>query len=201
MLEKSSALAAHYHTGSAGDIGADGPGVTLHEIRDAGLWQVSGWPETMDAVGERLAGIVGAAAAPGPLKSAAGAKGTLIRVQPFVWWLTRADAATAAEAMAIDAERGTALDLSHSRTVIRIEGPCARDLLNRGLSTDLRPANFPEGSFAGGAIHLVGVNLLHRDGGYDLYIPRGFAVTLWEFLTETAAQWGYVVGEMDHWTP
>jgi heterotetrameric sarcosine oxidase gamma subunit len=199
MLEKSSALAAHYHTGAAGDIGADGPGVTLHEIRNAGLWQVSGWPETMNTVGERLAGIVGVDGAPGPLKSVEGAKGTLIRVQPFVWWLTRADAATAAEAMAIDPEQGTALDLSHSRTVIRVEGPRARDLLNRGLSTDLRPARFPDGSFAGGAIHLVGVNLLHREGGFDLCIPRGFAVTLWEFLTETAAQWGYEVADVEHW--
>lgn len=197
MLEKSSALAAHYHTGPAGDIGADGRGVTLHEIRDAGLWQVSGWPEAMEAAGERLAGIVGAEAAPGPLKSVAGAKGMLIRVQPFVWWLTRADAATAAEAVAIDAEQGTALDLSHSRTVVRIEGRRARDLLNRGLSTDLRPANFSQGSFAGGAIHQVGVHLHHREDGYDLYIPRSFAVTLWEFLTETAAQWGYEVGEVD----
>ena len=199
MLEKLSALASHYHTGTAGDIGAAGPGVTLHEIRDAGLWQVSGWPGTMDDVGKRLAGIAGVDAAPGPLKSAKGAKGTLIRVQPFVWWLTRADAATAAQAMEIDAEQGTSLDLSHSRTVIRIEGPRARDLLNRGMSTDLRPASFPEGAFTGGAIHLVSVNLHHHDGGYDLYMPRGFAVTLWEFLTETAAQWGYEVGDVESW--
>ena len=201
MLEKLSALASHYHTGLAGDIGAAGPGVTLHEIRDAGLWQISGWPGTMDTVGERLAEIAGVEAAPGPMKSAAGASGTLIRVQPFVWWLTRADEAAASAAMEIDAEQGTALDLSHSRTVIRIEGPRARDLLNRGLPTDLRPESFPEGGFVGGAIHLVGVNLHHRDGGYDLYIPRGFAVTLWEFLTETAAQWGYKVGETECWTP
>lgn len=197
MLEKISALASHYHTGTAGDVGADGPGVTLREIRDAGLWQISGWPGTMEAVGEQLVAIVGAEAAPGPLKSAAGSKGTLIRVQPFVWWLTRASEQTAKEATAIDAELGTALDLSHSRTVIRIEGPRARDLLNRGLSTDLRPASFPDGSFAGGAIHQVGVHLHHRDSGYDLYIPRGFAVTLWEFLTETATQWGYEVAQAD----
>ena len=199
MLEKFSALASHYHTGPAGDIGAAGPGVTLHEIRDAGLWQIAGWPETMDAVGETLAELVGADSAPGPLKSAKGAKGTLIRAQPFVWWLIRANEATAAQAMKIDAELGTALDLSHSRAVIRIEGPRARDLLNRGLPTDLRPDSFPEGSFSGGAIHLVGVNLHHRDGGYDLYVSRGFAVTLWEFLTETAAQWGYEVGDVEYW--
>ncbi len=199
MLEQTSALVSHYQIGPAGDIGVDGPGATLHEIRDAGLWQISGWPETMDAVGAKLAGIVGADAAPGPLQSATGANGTLLRVQPFVWWLTRADAATATRVMEIDADQGTSLDLSQSRTVIRIEGPRARDLLNRGLPTDLRPAMLPDGAFVGGAIHLVGVHLHHRDGGYDLYIPRGFAVTLWEFLTETAAQWGYQVGEMAYW--
>lgn len=197
MLEKISALASHCLTGLAGEIGSDGPGVTLREIRDAGLWQISGWPGTMEEVGTRLASIVGAEAAPGPLKSAAGSKGTLIRVQPFVWWLTRASEQTAKEAMAIDAEQGIALDLSHSRTIIRIEGPRARDLLNRGLSTDLRPGSFPEGAFAGGAIHQVGVNLHHRDGGYDLYVPRGFAVTLWEFLTDTAAQWGCEVTQAE----
>jgi heterotetrameric sarcosine oxidase gamma subunit len=153
----------------------------------------------MDAVGEALAGIVGADAAPGPLQSATGAKGTLLRVQPFVWWLTRADEATASAAMEIDAEQGTSLDLSHSRTVIRIEGGHARDLLNRGLPTDLRPESFPDGGFAGGAIHLVGVNLHHRNGGYDLYVSRGFAITLWEFLTETAAQWGYQVSDVESW--
>jgi len=30
-------------------------------------------------------------------------------------------------------------------------------------------------------------------------MPRGFAVTLWEFLTETAAQWGYEVGDVENW--
>lgn len=199
MLERISALASHYHTGPAGDIGAAGPGVTLREIREAGLWQISAWPETMDAVGARLAELVGAGAAPGPLQSAAGPKGTLLRVQPFVWWLIRADAATAAKAVEIDPEEGTALDMSHSRTVVRIEGPRAADLLNRGLSTDLRPASFGQGACCGGAIHLVSVNLHHRGGGYDLYIPRGFAVTLWEFLTETAAQWGYAVESPEYW--
>lgn len=200
MLEKTSSLASHYRIGPAGDIGANSPGVTLYEIRDAGPWQISGWPETMDTVGERLAGIVGADAAPGPLQSAVGAKGTLLRAQPFVWWLTRADAATAKQVMEIDPEQGTSLDLSHSRAIIRIEGPRARDLLNRGLPTDLRPDSFPDGGFTGGAIHLVGVNLHHRDGGYDLYVSRGFAVTIWEFLTETVAQWGYEVGDVESWS-
>lgn len=192
MLDRVSAIAGHYHTGRFG-IGPDGPGVTLSEIRDAGPVQIAAWPDSLTAVGTRLAELTGAGAAPGPRRSAAGAKGTLLRMQPLAFWLTGADAATVAEAMAIEVASGTAVDLTHSRTVIRIEGSRAAELLNRGLPLDLSPDAFPDGACGASAIHHVGVQLHRRDGGFDLYIPRTFAVSIWEFLTETAAQWGYEV--------
>lgn len=197
MLERVSALVGHYQTGRFGDIGPDGPGVTLSEIRDAGPVQVAAWPDTLPAVGAKLAELVDIEAAPGPLRSVAGPKGTLLRMQPLAFWLTGADAATVAAALAIEVESGTALDLSHSRTAIRIEGMRAAELLNRGLSLDLSAEAFPDGACGASAIHHVGVQLHRRDngagGGFDLYVPRSFAVSTWEFLTETAAQWGYEV--------
>jgi sarcosine oxidase gamma subunit len=36
----------------------------------------------------------------------------------------------------------------------------------------------------------VGVTLRRSDAGYELFIPRGFAVSLWELLVETAEQFG-----------
>lgn len=192
MLERASALEGHYHAGRFG-IGPDGPGVTLSEIRDAGPVQIAAWPDTLTGVGNRLAELTGTGAAPGPRQSAAGPKGTLLRMQPLAFWLVRADGATVAAALAIEVEAGTAVDLTHSRTVIRIEGPRAAELLNRGLPLDLSPDAFPDGACAASAVHHVGVQLHRRDGGFDLYIPRTFAVSIWEFLTETAAQWGYEV--------
>lgn len=197
MLERVSALAGHTQTGRFGDLGPGGPGVTLSEIRDAGPVQIAAWPDTLPAVGAMLAELAGAGAAPGPGRSAAGPNGTLLRMQPLAFWLTGADAAIVATAMAIETETGSALDLTHSRAVIRIEGRRAAELLNRGLSLDLSPAAFPTGTCATGAIHHVGVQLHRRDNGtktsFDLYIPRSFAVSIWAFLTETAAQWGYQV--------
>lgn len=57
MLERVSALAGHYHKGRFGDIGPDGLGVTLTEIRDAGPVQVTAWPDSLTAVGAKLAGL------------------------------------------------------------------------------------------------------------------------------------------------
>ncbi len=190
MAERVSALKSHFHTGQFGDIGPDGPRLRLSELRAPVLWQVAAWPDTLPEVAASLAKQIGARAAPGPLRAATGPKGTLLRIQPLVFWLTGIDQATAKQAADIAPATGTALDLSHSRTVIRIEGPRARDLLARGVMFDLRDQALPEGACATGAIHHVGVFLHRRDGGYDLYVPRGFAVTIWEWATETAAQWG-----------
>ncbi len=192
MAERVSALDGHLQPGRYGEA-ADGPGVVFAEIRDIGPWQVAAWPNTLAGVGERLAVLIGADATPAPLRAVAGTRGTLIRVQPLVFWLTHADDATAAQAMTIDAATGTAVDLSHSRTVVRIEGERARDLLNRGLPLDLAADAFPADAFAAGALHQVGVHLHHRGSGYDLFVPRSFALSTWEFLTASAAQFGYEV--------
>ncbi len=192
MAERDSALDGHLQPGRYGEA-ADGPGVVFAEIRDIGPWQVAAWPQTLAAVAVRLAALTGAETVPGPLQAVAGPNGTVARIRPLVFWLTHAGEAAVTQAMDIDAETGSALDLSHSRTVIRIEGPRARDLLNRGLPLDLSPDAFPAGAFAATALHQVGVHLHNRGSGYDLFVPRGFALSIWELLRETAAQFGYEV--------
>ena len=61
---------------------------------------------------------------------------------------------------------------------------------NRHLPLDLRPASFPVGSVASTAFHHVGVTLWRSDDGFELFLPRGFALSLWEMLLESAAQFG-----------
>ena len=43
---------------------------------------------------------------------------------------------------------------------------------------------------ASGGIHHVGVTLWRSKTGYELFLPRGFAESLWELLIETAEQFG-----------
>jgi len=110
--------------------------------------------------------------------------GALLRVEPLKWWLLGADAP------ALAPEHGASLDLSHSRTHLRISGAQAAALLNRHLPLDLREASFKEGAVASSALHHVSVTLWRSAHHYELFIPRGFALSLWEVLLESAAQFG-----------
>ena len=174
-----SALDGHY---SKGQFGPDSVvGVRLAEIRELTLHQVASWPETWAASGAKAAKAVGATSAPGLNQAAVGRKGALLRVEPLKMWVLGRGAPQ------ISPHEGAVLDLSHSRTHLRISGPEAALLLNRHLPLDLRNASFPVGTVASTAFHHVGVALWRSDAGFEVFLPRGFAVSLWQVLLESAA--------------
>lgn len=188
MVDRISALAGHYKTGKFGLLGeGDKPGVILEEVKDLVLHQIAAWPDTLDAVAKQAARAAGCETAPGPCKAEVSKLAALLRIEPLKWWLL------GAEAPEVDAGQGARLDLSHSRTRIRIGGADAAEFLNRQLSLDLRENSFPVGSVASTVIHHVGVSLWRSDQGYELFIPRGFALTLWQGFVESAEQFGLEV--------
>ncbi|MCY4051677.1 MAG: sarcosine oxidase subunit gamma [Gammaproteobacteria bacterium] len=184
-IPRNSALDGHYSIGKSGEISADGSaGVILENVQGSVLYQVAGWVDTMDKVGTQIAKAAKAESAPGPCQAVVGEKGALLRVEPMKWWLIDVTAPV------ILPKYGTSLDLSHSRTRIRISGSQAVEFLNRFLPLDLREREFPQGFVASSAIHHVGVTLWHAEGHYDLFIPRGFALFVWENLVDVAQQFG-----------
>ena len=185
MVDRVSALAAGYKPGKFGAPGDTG--VILQDMQNLVLHQVGTWAESIDEVGAIIAKQVGTQSAPGPCSSATGSTGSLLRIEPLKWWLF------GAQASELDAEKGVVLDLSHSRTHIRVSGNDAVTFLNRHLPLDLRESSFPEGSVASSAIHHVGVTLWRSAEGYELFIPRGFALALWEGFVESAEQFGLEV--------
>ena len=89
---------------------------------------------------------------------------------------------------------GTSLELSHAFTSISIDGDKSDILLNRHLPLDFRLDNFPINSSASSAIHHVSVKLFRiGEKEFRLFIPRGFALSIWEILLETASQFGYEI--------
>ncbi len=188
MVDRISALAGYYRTGKFGILGEDqSAAVILEDIRDLVLHQVAAWPDTVEAVGTKAAKAADCKNAPGPCKAEVGKNGVLLRIEPQKWWMV------GGEPPELDAEQGDTLDLSHSRTRIRIKGPEAASFLNRQLSLDLREGSFPVGSVASTVVHHVGVTLWRSDQGYELFIPRGFALSLWEGFVESATQFGLEV--------
>ena len=182
MVDRVSALAGHNQPGHRGDSGKTG--VILHEPQDLLLHQVAAWSDSIDAVGKTLATTIGAKTAAGPGSAVTGSKGSMLRIEPMKWWLVGVAAPT------FDAEQAATLDLSHSRTRLCVAGDDAAEFLNRHFPLDLREASFPVGSVASSATHHVGVTLWRSTDGYEMFIPRGFALSLWEGFVESAEQFG-----------
>ncbi len=185
MAKRISALTAHYSPGRYGEAGE--AGVIFREVPALVLHQAAAWPETVDSIAAQLAEAAGAGAAPGPCLAVVGDRATLLRVEPLKWWIYGVAAPVLAP------EQGATLDLSHSRTQVRVGGPRAADLLNRHLPIDLRDGSFPTGAVASTAFHHVGVTVWRSQQGFELFMPRGFALSLWQLLLESAAQFGVEV--------
>ena len=182
MVDRVSALAGHNQPGHRGDPGKTG--IILHESQDLMLHQVAAWKDSIDEVSKMLAKLIGAKSVAGPGSGVTGNKGSMLRIEPMKWWLV------GVVAPAFDAEQAATLDLSHSRTRLCITGDDAAEFINRHFPLDLREASFPIGSVASSATHHVGVTLWHSADGYELFIPRGFSLSLWEGLVESAEQFG-----------
>jgi heterotetrameric sarcosine oxidase gamma subunit len=185
MADRVSALDGHYTTGRYGKPGE--AGVYLQQVRDPVLQQVAAWPESIEAVGSQLARQLGINTVPGPSRAVTGNNGSVLRTEPLKWWLVEAEVAP------LDPEQGVILDLSHSRTRIRISGEACCEFLNRHLSLDFREHAFPVDSVASSVIDHVGVTLWHSPDGYELFIPRGYARFIWQGLLTSAEQFGVEV--------
>lgn len=178
MVERISALA-----GQAMPL-SFGPELTLSERRLGAIWQLAAWPDRIADAAARAAALAGADAAPGPRRAIAGSAASLLRTEPLKWLLV----SETDEPPPDLGDAGTAVDLSHARTVIRIEGAAMPELMARLMPLDTRPDAMPEGSVATSGLHHIAVTVHLRDGGADLYAFRSFGLSLWEHVIETADQ-------------
>ena len=182
MLNRVSALDGHFQQGH---FGLDGKtGVVLKLNRHLVLHQVAAWPNTIDQVGGKLASHCATDGYPGPCQSLSSGNVSLLRIEPLKWWLVGTDAPI------LEAEQGSCLDISHSRTCVNIEGPQSVELLNRLLPIDFRDSEFPVGSVGSSSMHHIGVTFWRNQAGYGLFMPRGFALSGWEVILASAKQFG-----------
>ena len=86
-------------------------------------------------------------------------------------------------------------DQSGGRTVLRLAGPRAREVLAKGLPIDLHPRAFVPGNATTSTISLMGVQLWQVDATptYDIALFRSLSASFWRWLTGSAAEFGYEV--------
>jgi heterotetrameric sarcosine oxidase gamma subunit len=85
-------------------------------------------------------------------------------------------------------------DQSHGRVILTISGPRARNVLTKGTPVDLHPRAFGPGHCAATQMAHVGVHLAQvGPDDFELSLFRGFSESFWEWLTEQAEEFGYLV--------
>jgi methylglutamate dehydrogenase subunit D len=85
-------------------------------------------------------------------------------------------------------------DQSHGRVILTVSGPKARNVLAKGTPVDLHPSVFGPGQCAVTQMAHVGVHLAQVGShDFELSLFRGFAESFWEWLTQQAEEYGYMV--------
>jgi methylglutamate dehydrogenase subunit D len=195
-LRPLSALAGVATPGRFGKAGGE-PGVVIQELAGLGLATVAARKGQVAALKAAVAGAYGVEL-PESARVAQGSNVSFVGYGPGQWLAVSESLAN--ESLARDlAQRLKGLasisDQSGGRTVLRISGPRARDVLAKGLPIDLDPRAFPLGSAATSTISLMGVQLWQMDDtrSYDIAVFRSVSHSFWRWLTASAAEYGYEV--------
>ena len=193
MLDRRSQLAEHLKLGRFG--AGKTPRVTLSEVRGRAIVQAAGWPDSFENVSKRLAEAAGGT--PPETFGIASIADTVT----VLWagaerlWFTADDYGLIARFDGcVNDEEAMLLELTDSRTIFRIKGEAARQVLAKGVAVDLHTSVFPVQAIAHTKVEHAGV-LLHRVGpeAFELYVPRSYAANIWQWLTECSAEFGYEV--------
>jgi sarcosine oxidase subunit gamma len=192
MVERSSALGEASAPPAAGKAG-----VGLAEVAHAGklVLRASPDPAFLAAVGS-----VGVALPTEPCTAAAGEAGTALWLGPDEWLIaTPAGAEVALAPVLRAALKGHAfalVDVTDSRTTVRLTGRHAREVLAKGCALDFHARAFAAGevkqSLLAGvdvAVHLV-ADAPEAGPVFDILVLRSFAEHLWRWLADAGAEYG-----------
>jgi heterotetrameric sarcosine oxidase gamma subunit len=199
MAERLSALAPAYRPGNFGAHGPDAPAIVVLERRNLAIVQVAAIGGEIEATRRGITAAVGITPDSKPNRAAASERTTVLWVGPGRWLVVEAERpGINLEDMlrsALPATQAALIDLGSSRTVLRIVGPSARDLLAKGCAIDLHPRVFAAGACAQSLLGHVAmlVHAVDDAPSFDIYVARSFGLTVWEWLTESAAEYGYRV--------
>jgi sarcosine oxidase subunit gamma len=199
-LRRRSPLEGALPEGRQGLDPPDGSRVVIVERRGLALVQVSAGLGQDEAVAGRL-GLD-----PAPGRASETPAGIALWLAPGTWMVVAQDAEDGGLYLTLRerlGDRAAVVDQSHGRAVLRLAGPRARDVLAKGCRLDLHPRVFTPGMCAQTVIAQIGV-LLHQvdeHPTYDLYVFSGYALAFLEWLTSSAAEFGYRINALTGHTP
>jgi heterotetrameric sarcosine oxidase gamma subunit len=195
-LHALSALAGLAVPGRYGKEGGE-PGVVIAERSGLGLATVAARQGQAEALKAAVASAYGVELPDGS-RVVHGSQVSFVGYGPGQWLAVSETLAN--ESLARDLTQrlkglASVSDQSGGRTVLRLSGKRARDVLAKGLPIDLHHRAFGPGSAATGTISLMGVQLWQVDEvpTYDIALFRSLSASFWRWLTASAAEFGYEV--------
>jgi sarcosine oxidase subunit gamma len=172
-----------------GALPAPRPAVRLQERPDLLIRQIAVWREAeVDALRVLLAERLSLALPDG--LDAAGRDGRLVLpIGPRRWWLIE-EREPGVGLAGVLGRRAALTDLSHARSVLRLDGPAARNVLAKLCRVDLHPSVLPPGRVVQTALGQVPalIHALEQEPGFDLYLPRSLAVSAAASLIDAAEE-------------
>ena len=184
-----SALEGCYRAGRFGARSGDGSGIVLAQCRPRALVQINGAPDA-PVLAESLGGT-GAGAAPN--------RWFRTDEVAYMWngpgrWLAESDERPPRELVerieaALGPHGASATDLSHARTVLRVSGAAAADLLAKLCPIDVEAMRAGDVAMTLAGPFQVQV-VRFGDEEFRLYVFRSFGLAMWELLLDEAAEFG-----------
>ena len=196
-IERRSGLAAVYEAGATGGVAGE-PAVVLAERRPLSIVHVAGdADDRVFADGVRSA--TGCALPKGANTMNRSGNDAVIWLAPTRWLCVSPDQGPGVLEGALRVacgEAGAVIDVSHGRTVMRLSGTKARDVLMKGPPVDLHASVFKPGSAVQSNMAHCGVLITCvDDDAFDVYCFRAFGQHMFEWLCEAALEYGYTIGE------
>jgi sarcosine oxidase subunit gamma len=195
-LHAFSALAGLALPGRYGKAGGE-PGVAIAELTGLGLATLAARMGQAGALKEAVESAYGVELSDGS-RMVRGRSASFVGYGPGQWLAVLETLAN--EALAEDLKRrlgalASISDQSGGRTVLRVRGARARDVLAKGLPIDLHPRSFAPGSAATSTLSLMGVQVWQVDDAptYDIALFRSLSESFWRWLTASVAEFGYEV--------
>jgi len=192
MLDRRSALAECLKHGVYGAETVER--LVISEITGLAMVQVAAFDPAQAMAA--ISAAIGAAASDQHGSVATGGNTRVLWTGPGRWLIGEPESRDLARLLAESCPPAVAAvtDLSHARTVIRLEGSAARSVLAKLCTLDFDPPAFPAGTCAQTQLGQIGALIDCREAEvFDIAVYRGFAVSAWEMITDAALEFGYQV--------
>ena len=195
-MGKQTALHGHLPDGDFGLISKAGPQVTITEITDMNLFQLSAFARQMDDCAAFMKKQFGITGLPALSSSIRGTAALVMRAEPTKFWIASRQPVRAS--LLANGAMYYPTDMTGSKAVIRVSGPAACAVLNRMCALDLTAR---DGAFWATGMHHVPVHVYGRHNAvFDVMIPRSFGLSIAHSLCQTSQQFGLRVTTPTRWT-